>query len=238
MKKITIKCHDTGYATVTTSALHVENENKATQLEIDYSGTIHKDKAKWVDLIMSDGTSLRYDLGSDEKVTLDLDYAATIQGFMTITPIIYDGIIKQKYITNTKIMIYEQPEAGSSDAIQRDDFIFQLKVQVDTWDAKQKHIGQLAEGQTIDFTAVDGYQIIIFQFYHPASGRIEEITYRVKSEITSMLVIKEIRKSPLRFAKVELVNNVIQFDVFNDLELSDRIGAVLDIYGIYLREEV
>ena len=238
MKKITVKCYNEGYATVTTSDFHIENENNATQLEIDFSETTYKDKEKWVDLVMSDGTSLRYDLGLAEIVTLDLDYATTVKGFMTITPIIYDGLEKHKYKTNAKVMIYEQPEAGSSEAVIRDDYIFQLKLQVDTWDAKQKLFVQLAEGESYDYTLLLGYSIIIFQFRDPVSGRIEDATFRAKPEIDAMNIIKEIKKSPLRFAKVELVNDVLQFDVFNDLGLSDRIGAVLDIYGIYLREEI
>jgi|GEM_PF-2787776 len=238
MKKITVKCYNEGYATVTTSDFHIDNENKATQLEIDFSGTTYKEKEKWVDLIMSDGTSLRYDLGTAEIVTHELVYATSIKGFMTITPFIYDGLEKHKYKTNTKVMIYEQHEAGSSEAIQRDDYIFQLKLQVDTWDAKQKHFVQLSEGQSYDYTLLLGYSILLFQFRDPISGRIEETTFRAKPEIDAMHIIKEIKKTPLRFAKVELVNDVLQFDVFNDLGLSDRIGAILNIFGIYLREEI
>jgi hypothetical protein len=238
MKKITVKCYNEGYATLTTSDFHIENENNATQLEIDYSGTTLKDKEKWVDLIMSDGTSLRYDLGFDEIVLLSLEYPTTIKGFMTITPMIYDGLEKHKFKTNAKVMIYEQPEAGSSEAIARDDFIFQLKLQVDEWGSKKKHFAQLAEGETFDYTLLLGYSIVIFQFRDPVSGRIEEATFIAKPEIDAMNIIKEIKKSPLRFAKVELIDDVFRFDVFNDLGLSDRIGAVLDIFGIYLREEI
>jgi len=238
MKEIHIKCFDDGYATIVQTAFTIDNENNATQLIIDYSETIHKDKNKWVDLIMADGTSLRYDLGVAEIPTLNLTYAMTIPGYMTVTPLIYDGDIKEKYITNFKIKIHEQEEAGNGEAISRDDYIFDLKQQVDTWDAKHKHIAQLLEGEALDYSLISDYPIVMFQVHDPNTGRTETFNYLVKPEIDAMYISKEIARTPLKFAKVELAADIISFDVFNELDLSDRIGAVLDIYTIYLREEL
>ncbi|AUD65382.1 hypothetical protein BK011_06650 [Tenericutes bacterium MZ-XQ] len=238
MKEIHIKCFDGGYATLTQESFTVDNENNATKLYIDYSETIHKDNNKWVDLIMADGTSLRYDLGLEQIPTLDLTYAMTIPGYMIISPLIYDGDIKEKYVTNFKVRVHEQPEAGSSESINRDDFIFSLKQQVDTWDAKHKYITQLLEGETIDYSLISNNPIVVFQVRDVTTGRTEVMQYFIRTEINSMFIEREIERSPLKLAKIELTNNVITFDVVNELGLSDRIGAVLDIYTIYLREEL
>jgi hypothetical protein len=238
MKEISIKCYDDGYATIDHTAFTIDNENNATQIIIDYSGTIHKDRNKWLDLIMADGTSLRYDLGIEQIVTFDLKYANTIPGYMTITPLIFDGDIKEKYKTNVKVMIHEQEEAGNSEAADRDDFIFSLKQQVATWDAKYKHISQLLEGETLDYNLISSYPIVMFQVRDPNTGRIETSQYLIRPDVDTMYISNEIVRSPLKFAKVELLNDIISFDVVNELDISDRIGAVLDVYTIYLREDL
>ncbi|MDA3779719.1 MAG: hypothetical protein PF487_05770 [Bacteroidales bacterium] len=134
MKKISIVCYDSGKAKVTTSDVVINNENNATELEIDFSGTLYASENKWVDIVLSDGSSLRYDLGVGEIVTKDLEYPDTIAGEIIFTPFIYDGVNKIKYRTNYSIIVYKQKEAGTSSAIERDDYIFELKERVDAWE--------------------------------------------------------------------------------------------------------
>ena len=130
MKKISVVCFDNGKATVQTTDVSINNENNATELEIDFSGTENASLNKWVDIVIG-SVSVRYDLGVEEIPTLDLTYAVTFAGEMTITPFVYDGATKIKYKTDFGVIIVSQAEAGDSDAVTRDDYIFELKEQVD-----------------------------------------------------------------------------------------------------------
>ena len=130
MKKISVVCFDNGKATVRTSDISINNENLATELEIDFSGTENASLNKWVDITVG-SVSVRYDLGVEEIPTLDLTYAVSFAGEMIITPFVYDGTTKVKYKTDFGIIIKIQVEAGTADAIARDDYIFELKEQVD-----------------------------------------------------------------------------------------------------------
>lgn len=136
MKKINVVCFDRGIATVTTADINIDNEHKATTLEIDFSNTSYPEHIKWVDLILSNGTSLRYELGETPVVTLELTYELTIKGEMIITPFLYDGLRKIKYKTDSTIIIHEQKEAGTSNVVFRDDYIFQLEQRVQALELK------------------------------------------------------------------------------------------------------
>jgi len=130
MKSINIICYDTGRASIESSDLHINNENNASRMTIDFTNTEQLGVNKWVDLVAKDGTSLRYDLGLDDTVILDLTYPSTIAGELIITPFVYDGLNKIKYIPSHNVVIRNQAEAGTVDVILRDDFIFDLEQRV------------------------------------------------------------------------------------------------------------
>jgi hypothetical protein len=135
MKEISIVCKPNGIAILSTSDIHSNTENNASQLKIDFTEcTDYLGENKWVDIVCSDGTSLRYDLGTDDIVYKSLEYADTIEGELKITPFIYNGLaIKAKYKTNKSILIYKVAESGSQSAIQRDDYVFEMKENVDSF---------------------------------------------------------------------------------------------------------
>lgn len=149
MKEIQVICKKTGIANITTNDVPVSNESKATKLVIDFSDlTDNPGMNKWVDLIMADGTSLRYDLGVgvDEIVEKELDYPESIPGPMTITPFMYDGVPpKIKFRTDKTIRIYRQEEAGTLEAIERDDYIFELNSKVTSLEERI----EILEGQIL-----------------------------------------------------------------------------------------
>lgn len=237
MKKISIKCDDNGYAILTTSDIVVDNENKATEIEIDYSSTQYSESPKWVDIILQNGTSYRYDLGDEPIVTLEMDSRLTLKGFITITPIVYDGTKKIKYKTNKKVEIYYQEEAGSQEAIERDDFIFQLKDQVDTWDVQWNLIAQLNEGESISALDVESYPFVLFQVYDATNQRFTSMTMKTRSDLANQNMITQVRINPLRYAKIEKANDAYNFSVINELEEEVLIGSVVDVYGLYLRRK-
>lgn len=140
MKTINVVCKKTGIANVTTSDVPISNESKATKLVIDFSDlTENTGMDKWVDLIMADGTSLRYALGVgvNEIVEKELDYPESVPGPMIITPFMYDGLqTKIKFRTDKTIRIYKQAEAGTLEAIDRDDYIFELNSKVTTLEGR------------------------------------------------------------------------------------------------------
>lgn len=131
MKEINIACKANGLANMTTSDVHISNESLASKFIIDFSEiTDYPGYNKWCDVVLSNGTSLRYDLGVgiDEIVELDLSYQITVPGVTIITPFLYDGIAtKIKFKTDKTLVIYNQPEAGDQEAPERDDFIFDLE---------------------------------------------------------------------------------------------------------------
>jgi len=126
MKLINIKCFDNGSAELTTSDLHISSENKASKLVIDFSETIYQNSSKWVDLILSNGTSLRYELGNSSIVEHELLDEETIAGVLKITPFVIENDRKIKYIPNYDVIIKKQPDAGDNEAPQRDDYIFNV----------------------------------------------------------------------------------------------------------------
>ena len=111
MKEINIICFDTGKANLTSEGLHISNENNASKLIIDFTNTGFADKNKWVDIVLTNGTSVRYDLGVDNVVELSLGYDETVPGEIIITPFILEGDFKVKYITNYNAIIRYQEEA-------------------------------------------------------------------------------------------------------------------------------
>jgi hypothetical protein len=129
-KKITVVCYDTGLALVNTEDFNIHNENNASVIEIDFSNTSYQGENKWVDLVLADGTSLRYDLGIEDVVEAPLTYATTVPGQMIVTPFIYDGVNKIKYKSDQTVLIYEQEEAGDEAAVERDDYIADLEKRV------------------------------------------------------------------------------------------------------------
>jgi hypothetical protein len=233
MKKISVKCYSTGYAAVTTSDLSIENENAATQLEIDYAVTDYSAEPKWVDLVMSDGTSLRYELGTDPVVTLDLLYPTMIRGEMIITPFVYNGTLKEKWKTNASVVIHEQKEAGTSDAAQRDDYIFELKEQA----AKFKKLVTLAEGGSINLDTLINYEFLHIQVHESISGRTVPIYLKIRTDIANIVIKEKLLDSPESYAILEQAAGSITFDVYNAAGAVARAGAIADIYGIYMREE-
>lgn len=136
MKEINVTCYDSGRASVEVSDLHINNENYASVIKINFTNTEQLGVNKWVDLVAKDGTSLRYDLGVDDEVEVDMSYPSTIPGELIITPFVYDGVKKVKYVPNRNIVIRNQEEAGDEAAILRDDYIFDLKQQVDNISAQ------------------------------------------------------------------------------------------------------
>ena len=59
MKKINIQCYDNGRATLKTKDIHIESENIASIIEVDFSQVEYKDYQKGLD-IESGSYLLRY----------------------------------------------------------------------------------------------------------------------------------------------------------------------------------
>lgn len=165
MKEITITCKDGGKAKVKTEDIHLNRENSATKVVLDFSETEYADKPKWLDIVSGSGEAFRYDLGDDEKPELELKYENTLSGRVTFTPFIYDGSIKVKYKTNYDIVIKDQPEAGDKETATRDDFIFELEqrlneTQLGTWEEiyDGDPIG-ISTSETTDITTIEDEEI-------------------------------------------------------------------------------
>ena len=140
MKLINIICNPNGIANVTTSDVHISNESLSSKFVIDFSAiTDFLGLNKWCDFVLSNGTSIRYDLGVgiDEVVELELSTQITVPGVVIITPFLYDGIAtKIKFRTDKNLVIYDQPEAGDQEAPIRDDYIFDLAARIDDLDGQ------------------------------------------------------------------------------------------------------
>jgi hypothetical protein len=132
VKEIKIICYDTGKAKLTSSDSHISQENKASKIVVDFSETMYNDCEKWCDVVLANGTSLRYELGTDAEVEFNITNALTIPGALIITPFItkIDGT-KVKYVPNVEIAIIKQIESGDEEAVERDDYIFELKERLD-----------------------------------------------------------------------------------------------------------
>ena len=127
MKEIKIVCFNNGTAQLTTGDTHFDNENLATRLEIDFSKTDYSDKPKWVDIIVNKTIGYRYELGTDEIVSMLLTSSVLVNGEMVITPIVYDGELKVKYRPNYTVGIIDQQEAIDVEPGENSDFIFPVK---------------------------------------------------------------------------------------------------------------
>ena len=143
MKEISIVCNVDGTAKISSSSITIDNENNASKLIIDFSAVpscVGLDK--WVDIVLSNDTSLRYDLGigvivgSEDIVELDLGNALTISGYAIITPFALDTVndIKIKFKPDEKLKIIYQAETGEDAVAVRDDYIVALKVSVDKFE--------------------------------------------------------------------------------------------------------
>ena len=139
MKEINIICNANGTADLTTSSIHIDNENNASKLIIDFSNVpscIGLDK--WVDLILPNDTSLRYDLGNDDIVELSLENFLTVKGYVTVTPFALDTLndIKIKFYPNKKLKIFYQAEVGEKIIAERDDYIASLVARIEALEAE------------------------------------------------------------------------------------------------------
>lgn len=133
MKNITVTVYKNGTAKMTSEDLHIDIENNASKLTIDFTDIAedYPDIGKWVDIITSDNGAYRYDLGTDIIVSMDLRYENTVKGSVIITPFIYDGVsVKVKFVNRNILTIYNQPEAGDVEIAERDDYIFDLAERV------------------------------------------------------------------------------------------------------------
>jgi len=129
-KSISVTCYNSGLAKVCTEDFNINNENNASLIKFDFTNTAYLGENKWVDIVLPDGTSLRYDLGPEDYIEFSMEYPVTVAGEMTITPFVYDGINKIKYRADQTVLIYEVLEAGNQAAVERDDFIFDLEQRV------------------------------------------------------------------------------------------------------------
>lgn len=127
MKKlIKIKCFDDGTAKLTTSALHIEGENLASAIQLDFSETAFKSATKFVDII-NGKYKARYELGDAEIVEHDLSYEDTTPGCMVITPFIFDGMSKAKYKPNFSVQITRQPDVTTENKPNTGDYLLELR---------------------------------------------------------------------------------------------------------------
>lgn len=134
MKSIEIVCYPDGHATLVSTDIHIADEKNASKIKIDFSNLDEEfsDTEKWCDVITSDDTSLRYDLGTEEIVEFYLDNSLTVQGALIITPFITIGLdTKIKFKPNQQVVIRTQADAGDSEAPGRDDYIFGLEGRIE-----------------------------------------------------------------------------------------------------------
>jgi hypothetical protein len=171
MKQINVMCKPSGVAIVTTSDVHIDNESNASKIVIDFTLCLdYLGENKWVDLVMGDGTSLRYDLGTEDIVTKELEYQNTIAGEMVITPFIYNGlVIKIKFKPNRSILIYKVIEAGNGETLQRDDYVFEMKENVDSCVTFKNQFEFLT---TTEFELIERESGKIYGVYSELTGEI------------------------------------------------------------------
>ena len=126
MKKINIQCYDNGRATLKTKDVHIESENIASVIEIDFSQTEYKNCQKGVD-IESGSYLLRYLLGNDEVVFKELTYENTLPGELVITPFVFDEVNDRKvrYLTDYSAIIHKRRSIASQDAPDNVDLILE-----------------------------------------------------------------------------------------------------------------
>ena len=156
MKEISVVCKPVGIATVTVAEEYISNENNATKIEFDFTAmTDYLGLPKWVDLILSNNTSLRYDLGVSDSPELELGNIVTFKGKMIITPFILDTVndIKVKFKSSDNVYFYNQVEAGEEVVALRDDYIVSLVDRIEQVEEDQTHYdydGELAVDGTFD----------------------------------------------------------------------------------------
>lgn len=126
MKKINIQCYDNGRATLKTKDIHIESENMASIIEVDFSQTEYKNYQKGVD-IQSGSYLLRYLLGNDEVVFKELTYENTLPGELVITPFVFDEVNDRKvrYLTDNSVIIHKRRSIASQDVPDNADLILE-----------------------------------------------------------------------------------------------------------------
>lgn len=117
MKKINIQCYDNGRASLKTKDVHIESENIASIIEVDFSQVEYKNYQKGLD-IESGSYLLRYFLGNDEVVFKELTYENTLPGELVITPFVFDEVNDRKvrYLTDNSVIIHKRRSVASQDA--------------------------------------------------------------------------------------------------------------------------
>ena len=143
MKKINIQCYDNGRATLKTKDVHIESENIASIIEVDFSQTEYKNYQKGLD-IKSGSYLLRYFLGNDEIVFKELTYENTLPGELVITPFVFDEVNDRKvrYLTDYSVIIHKRTSIASLDV-------------PDNFDVILEEIKRFLEGETTDKLVVD-----------------------------------------------------------------------------------
>lgn len=129
MKSIDIVCFDDSRASLTTSDLHISDEHDASVVTIDFEQIEEEGVLlhKWCDVVLSDGTSLRYELGDESVVSFELSSALTVPGLVVFTPfVVSESGMKMKFVPDSSVVIKRQIEAGDPEAKERDDYIFAL----------------------------------------------------------------------------------------------------------------
>jgi len=130
MREILLVCYKNGIADVSTEDYHISQENLASVVKIDFSklGETYKDHRKWCDVIASNGSSFRLDLGEEDKVEFELTSSMTIEGELLLRPFITDEDLetKIKFVPNQSVIIKRLSDIGDQEVAVRDDFIFTL----------------------------------------------------------------------------------------------------------------
>lgn len=126
MKKINIQCYDNGRASLKTKDIHIESENIASIIEVDFSQVEYKDYQKGLD-IESGSYLLRYFLGNDEVVFKELTYENTLPGELVITPFVFDEVNDRKvrYLTDNSVIIHKRRSIASQDVPDNFDLILE-----------------------------------------------------------------------------------------------------------------
>lgn len=126
MKKINIQCYDNGRASLKTKDIHIESENIASIIEVDFSQVEYKNYQKGLD-IESGSYLLRYFLGNDEVVFKELTYENTLPGELVITPFVFDEVNDRKvrYLTDNSVIIHKRRSVASQDVPDNADLILE-----------------------------------------------------------------------------------------------------------------
>ncbi len=210
MKKINIQCYDNGRATLKTKDIHIESENIASVIEVDFSQVEYKDYQKGVD-IQSGSYLLRYFLGNDEVVFKELTYENTLPGELVITPFVFDEVNDRKvrYLTDNSVIINKRESIASQDV-------------PDNFDVILEDIKEFLEGETVG--KLDAH---IEDLNNPHGVTAEQVDTYVKTTIDNKDANTLQEAKDYTYSKVEIDDkDTAIMNKANDLENANMLKDV------------